>query len=240
MDWQSLIALPVCMHTHYTSNSAVLMRLKKWNWSLECFSEHVPGICCVAVLQIGRLLATIWRLLQMNQKTSCKEHWFCTHLSFLKQCSFTYKSSGVAFVAEMWCINGSGFNNACHFFFDRWAQTGGQRMWQWQLQGRSTDLISLESLSLVLQACLLSPLHLLLLFLVSLQIEFLVPGLVLEAYSISCKPRKCFSRNLGMDTVPLVLSKIHSCIIMNTETWKSLWWLFPSNWTWPYQGVSLP
>ena len=95
--------------------------------------------------------------------------------------SLAYRSSGVAFVVEMWRNNGSGFNKRASFLFDRWAQTGGQRMWQWQLQGRSTDLISLESLSLVLQACLLSPLHLLLLLFVSLQIEFLVtlvPGLV--------------------------------------------------------------
>jgi len=119
---------------------------------------------------------------------------------------------GVAFVAEVRHNTGSGFHNACHFFLTGGYKQEGRECDSDSYKEGCMDLVGLESLSLVLQACLLSPLHLLLLFLVSLQIEFLVPGLVLEAYSISCKPRKCFSRNLGMDTVPLVLSKIHSCI----------------------------
>ena len=87
-----------------------------------------------------------------------------------------------------------------------------------------TDLASFNSLSLVLQACLLSPLHLLLLFLVSLQIEFLVPGLVLGAYSISCSPRNAFQGILAW--TQCLWSCQNTLLHMNTEIWKSLWLLY--------------
>jgi len=108
----------------------------------------------------------LWCSCGINWKASCKN----------REASLI----GVV-VAVMWCSNGRGFHNGCHFFL-----TGG-----YKLEGREcdsdrykegcTDRVSFDSLSLVRQVFLLSPLHLLLLFLVSLQIEFLVtlvPGLV--------------------------------------------------------------
>ena len=55
-----------------------------------------------------------------------------------------------------------------------------------------TDLVCLESPSLLLQTCLLSPFHLLLLFLLSLQVEFLLPLLL-----VTLVPRLVSGREEG-------------------------------------------
>jgi len=120
----------------------------------------------------------LWCSCGINWKASCKNQ----EASLIR----------VAFVAEMWRSNGSGFHNACDFFLTGGFKQEGRECDSDRYKEGCTDLVSFDSFSLILQACLLSPLHLLLLFLVSLQIEFLVPGLVLEAYSISCSPGNAF------------------------------------------------
>ena len=120
----------------------------------------------------------LWCSCDINWKASCKN----------REASLI----GVAFVAEMRHNTGSGFHNACHFFLTGGYKQEGRECDSDSYKEGCMDLVGLESLSLVLQACLLSPLHLLLLFLVSLQIEFLGPGLVLEAYSVSCSPGNVF------------------------------------------------